>query len=202
MRIARDIYLEKLKRGIGNGMIKVITGIRRCGKSYLLSVLFREYLASIGVDEPHIIEAALDDRANAALRDPDAMMAYVKSRITDSGRYFILSAYANSCWTRTALSSSAKRVLRRECRRPCVGGITRISQLYQGFNTSRVDTHKPLRYFESPEPSLPDVAVLFHDSFTIGASKRGNHCFLQGGSMRREAPRAVRRSPRHEPTGE
>ena len=90
MRIERDIYLEKLKRGIGNGMIKVITGIRRCGKSYLLSELFREYLLSIGIDDPHIIEVALDDRANAALRDPDAMMAYVKSRITDSGQYFIL----------------------------------------------------------------------------------------------------------------
>ena len=90
MRIARDIYLEKLKRGIGNGMIKVITGIRRCGKSYLLFELFREYLASIGTAESHIIEVALDDRANAALRDPDAMLAYVKSRITDSGRYFIL----------------------------------------------------------------------------------------------------------------
>ena len=90
MRIARDIYLEKLKRGIGNGMIKVITGIRRCGKSYLLFELFREYLVSIGTEESHIIEVALDDRANAALRDPDAMLAYVKSRITDSGRYFIL----------------------------------------------------------------------------------------------------------------
>ena len=90
MRIERDLYLEKLKRGIGNGMIKVITGIRRCGKSYLLSELFREYLSSIGIDEPHIIEVALDDRANATLRDPDAMMAYVKSRITDSGQYFIL----------------------------------------------------------------------------------------------------------------
>ena len=90
MRIARDIYLEKLKRGIGNGMIKVITGIRRCGKSYLLFELFREYLASIGTAESHIIEVALDDRTNAALRDPDAMLAYVKSRITDSGRYFIL----------------------------------------------------------------------------------------------------------------
>ena len=90
MRIQRDIYLDKLKRGIGNGMIKIITGIRRCGKSYLLFELFREYLTSIGIDEPHIIEVALDDRANAALRDPDAMLAYVKSRITDSGLYFIL----------------------------------------------------------------------------------------------------------------
>lgn len=90
MRIQRDIYLEKLKSGIGNGMIKVVTGIRRCGKSYLLSELFREYLSSIGIDDAHIIYVALDDRVNAALRNPDAMMAYVKSRITDAGQYFIL----------------------------------------------------------------------------------------------------------------
>ncbi len=90
MRIQRDIYLEKMKSGIGNGIIKVVTGIRRCGKSYLLSELFREYLSSIGIDDAHIIYVALDDRVNAALRNPDAMMAYVKSRITDAGQYFIL----------------------------------------------------------------------------------------------------------------
>ena len=90
MIIQRDIYLERLKGGIGNGMIKVVTGIRRCGKSYLLSELFRKYLASIGIDDAHIIYVALDDRLNAALRNPDAMMAYVKSRITDAGLYFIL----------------------------------------------------------------------------------------------------------------
>jgi len=90
MRIQRGIYLERLKRGIGNGMIKVITGIRRCGKSYLLFELFREYLVSIGIDDAHIIEVELDNRVNAALRDPDAMLAYVRSRITDSGQYFIL----------------------------------------------------------------------------------------------------------------
>lgn len=90
MIIQRDIYLEKLKGGIGNGMIKVVTGIRRCGKSYLLSELFRKYLVSIGIDDAHIIYVALDDRLNAALRNPDAMMAYVKSRITDAGLYFIL----------------------------------------------------------------------------------------------------------------
>ena len=90
MIIQRDIYLEKLKGGIGNGMIKVVTGIHRCGKSYLLSELFRKYLASIGIDDAHIIYVALDDRLNAALRNPDAMMAYVKSRITDAGLYFIL----------------------------------------------------------------------------------------------------------------
>lgn len=90
MRIARDIYLEKLKRGIGNGMIKVITGLRRCGKSYLLFELFREYLVSAVTDEQHIIAVALDDRYNVALRDPDAMLAYVKARIVDDGTYFIL----------------------------------------------------------------------------------------------------------------
>lgn len=90
MRIQRKDYLERLKRGIGNGMIKVITGIRRCGKSYLLFEIFREYLVSIGIDDAHIIEVELDNRVNAALRDPDAMLAYVRSKITDSGQYFIL----------------------------------------------------------------------------------------------------------------
>ncbi len=90
MRIPRDIYLEKLKRGIGNGMIKVVTGLHRCGKSFLLFELFHEYLVSTGIDDAHIIEVALDNRVYAALRDPDAMLAYIQSRLTDAGQYFIL----------------------------------------------------------------------------------------------------------------
>ena len=90
MRIPRDIYLERLKRGIGNGMIKVVTGLRRCGKSFMLFELFHEYLVSTGIDDAHIIEVALDNRVHAALRDPDAMLAYIQSRITDAGQYFIL----------------------------------------------------------------------------------------------------------------
>lgn len=60
-------------------MVKIITGIRRCGKSYLLFTLFHDYLNSQGVDDDHIIEIALDDRSNIELRDPDAILKYIKS---------------------------------------------------------------------------------------------------------------------------
>lgn len=83
MQIKRDIYLDKLVARMGNGMIKVITGIRRCGKTYLLFNLFGTHLREIGVDDGHIIEVALDDEANARLRDPQALSEYVRSRISN-----------------------------------------------------------------------------------------------------------------------
>ncbi len=72
MEIKRDIHLNRIIARKGNGMIKVITGIRRCGKSYLLFTLFTNYLKSQGVDEQHIIKVDLEDRRNAFLRNPDA----------------------------------------------------------------------------------------------------------------------------------
>ncbi len=90
MEIKRDVYLNKLKRKENNGLIKVITGVRRCGKSFLLFNLFHNYLTQKGVDEDHIIEIALDDRSNKDLRDPDNMLKYVKGRITDKQTYYII----------------------------------------------------------------------------------------------------------------
>ncbi len=90
MMIPRPIYLNQLIAARGNRMIKIITGIRRCGKSFLLFEIFHAYLNSIGVEEDHIIEVALDDRENMALRHPDEMLAYVKERITDSKPYYVL----------------------------------------------------------------------------------------------------------------
>lgn len=90
MEIKRDMYLNRLIRREKNGLIKVVTGVRRCGKSYLLFTLFHDYLRSKGVSEDHIIEIALDDRSNKELRDPDKMLQYVKSRITDSDTYYII----------------------------------------------------------------------------------------------------------------
>ena len=89
MIIKRDIYLQQLIDSMGNGMIKVITGLRRCGKSFLLLELFHDYLLSKGVLPSHIIEISLDDRANRALRNPDAMLEFVKSKITDSTTYYL-----------------------------------------------------------------------------------------------------------------
>ena len=90
MEIKRDRYLNQLIAGMGNGMIKVVTGLRRCGKSYLLMNIFHRYLTEHGVDDSHIVEVALDDRRNKALRDPDRMLEYVDSRVRDSGKYYII----------------------------------------------------------------------------------------------------------------
>ncbi len=90
MEIKRDLYLDKLIRHKHNGMIKVITGIRRCGKSYLLFELFHNHLLSTGVKEDHIIKIALDDRVNKKFRDPDYLCEYVHSSIKDSDMYYIL----------------------------------------------------------------------------------------------------------------
>ena len=90
MEIKRDVYLHKLINARQNGFIKVITGPRRCGKSYLLTTLFHNHLLSEGVDENHIIEVELEDRTNIELRNPDALLAYVKSRIVDRQLYYVI----------------------------------------------------------------------------------------------------------------
>lgn len=74
----------------GNGMIKIITGIRRCGKSFLLFTLYKQHLLERGVMADHIIEVNLEDRRNKKLRDPDALLEYVDSKMTDADMYYIL----------------------------------------------------------------------------------------------------------------
>ena len=90
MEIKRDIYLDKFIRKKKNGLIKVVTGVRRCGKSYLLFHLFHNHLLETGVPEDHIIEVALDDRRNKKLRDPDAMLQFIDESIKDKEDYYII----------------------------------------------------------------------------------------------------------------
>ena len=90
MEIKRGVYLDKLIRKKKNGLIKVVTGVRSCGKSYLLFRLFHDHLLGSGVPEDHIIEIALDDRSNKALRDPDAMLMFIKENVRDNGDYYIV----------------------------------------------------------------------------------------------------------------
>lgn len=90
MEIQRDAYIEQLKMRKDNGMIKVITGIRRCGKSFLLFVLFKKYLLENGVDCEHIIEIALDGIENEELRDPKICYQYIKDAMKDGERYYLL----------------------------------------------------------------------------------------------------------------
>ena len=90
MEIKRDRYLKKLTDRMNNGLIKVITGIRRSGKSYLLFEFFYKYLKEQGVDDNHIIKLALDDRRNKQYRNPDALCDYVYKKIADEKQYYIL----------------------------------------------------------------------------------------------------------------
>ena len=90
MEISRDRYLKQLIESQKNGFIKVITGIRRCGKSYLLNVLFYHYLLEHGIADDHIIRVNLEDRLNKELRNPDTMLHYVHDLIKDKGLYYII----------------------------------------------------------------------------------------------------------------
>lgn len=86
MIITRQKYLDMLVAGQGNGLVKIITGGRRCGKSFLLFQIFHQYLLQHGVDEGHLIEVSLDDRRNRKLCDPDALLDYLDSRIKSDGK--------------------------------------------------------------------------------------------------------------------
>ena len=91
MRIQRQQYLEKLISKMDNGRVKIVTGIRRCGKSYLLFEIFVDYLKSIGVKSDQIITISLDDDANLRLRNPIELGRHIRSLITDkSARYYVL----------------------------------------------------------------------------------------------------------------
>ena len=90
MKIKRDYYLNKLIQHKKNGLVKIVTGVRRCGKSYLLFQLFRDHLLESGIKDDHIISIALDDYGNRQLLDPDELYRYVKSRIADDEDHYIL----------------------------------------------------------------------------------------------------------------
>lgn len=90
MEIKRDTYLRQLIDRKDNGMIKVITGIRRCGKSFLLFTIFKRYLLENDVDADHIIEIALDGIENEELRDPKVCFHYIKDAMKDSSMYYLL----------------------------------------------------------------------------------------------------------------
>lgn len=90
MVFERKAYLQELISSEGNGMIKIVTGIRRCGKSFLLFNLFREYLLKRGVQEDHLILVNLEDRRNKRLRNPDVLLEYIDSRMVDDKTYYIM----------------------------------------------------------------------------------------------------------------
>lgn len=90
MEIKRNIYLNKLISKKHNGLIKVVTGIRRCGKSYLLFNLFKDHLLAEGANPRHIIEIAFDSFENKKFRDPDVLYPYMKEQMQDEDMYYVL----------------------------------------------------------------------------------------------------------------
>lgn len=90
MKIGRDVYLNKLISKRHNGLIKVVTGMRRCGKSYLLFNLFKEYLVNEGVAENHIIEIAFDSFENKRYRDPEVLFPYIMEKMSEERMYYVL----------------------------------------------------------------------------------------------------------------
>lgn len=90
MIIERPLYLKQLIALRHNGMIKIVTGIRRCGKSFLLSTIYAGWLKEQGVSEDHIIDINLEDRRNKALRDPDNLLAFIDSKIKDDDMHYIM----------------------------------------------------------------------------------------------------------------
>ncbi len=89
-KINRDLYLNKLISRRENGMIKIVTGIRRCGKSYLLDPIFKDYLMQSGIDENHIIKLDLEERKNKKYLNPDVLDEYIRSLIVDKKMYYII----------------------------------------------------------------------------------------------------------------
>lgn len=90
MEIKRDLYLKRLIDGLDNGLVKVVTGIRRCGKSYLLDPIFKNYLLEQGVKDDHIIKLDLDERDNYIYHNPDELNKYVKDKIVDKDKYYVI----------------------------------------------------------------------------------------------------------------
>lgn len=91
MIISRDKYLQQLIAAKGNGMVKIVTGIRRSGKSFLLMTLFHQHLIKQGVQEDHIIEISLDNRRNKSLRQPDTLLDFIDSKIKADGQtYYVI----------------------------------------------------------------------------------------------------------------
>jgi len=88
--IKRDLYLHQLVASIDNGLIKIVTGIRRSGKSYLLDPLFKTHLLNNGINENHIIKLNLDDRKNRQYHNPDALDDFVRNKIKDNKTYYVI----------------------------------------------------------------------------------------------------------------
>jgi RNA polymerase sigma factor (sigma-70 family) len=140
MKIERPIYLQKLIDRKDNGMVKIITGMRRCGKSYLLFNLFADYLKSEGTDEQHIIAIDLENMYNERLREPLTLLQHIDEQVQDTKTYYVLIDEVQLLGrfeeVLNTLAPREKKVL--ELRFGIVDGRTRtLEEVGKEFNVTR-----------------------------------------------------------------
>ena len=96
--IKREHYLNRLISKKDNGLVKIITGIRRCGKSYLLFEIYKNYLNSQGIDDDHILQIQLDKKNSEAYRNPNRLYDYILQNINDKERFYIFIDEIQLCY--------------------------------------------------------------------------------------------------------
>lgn len=167
--IQRDRYLQKLIDRRENGLIKVITGIRRCGKSFLLFRLYYDYLIASGVREEQIITIALDDDADLVYRDPDALSAYIRARIVNSDMYYIMIDEVQYAITREELSDPEKIRLYN-----VLNGLMRLRNvdIYVTGSNSKLLTHDVMTAFRGRGDEIRVCPFSFAEYYShVGGDK-------------------------------
>ncbi|MCH5245694.1 MAG: ATP-binding protein [Muribaculaceae bacterium] len=185
MIILRPFYLNQLIAAKGNRMIKIITGIRRCGKSFLLFEIFCDYLNSIGVDEDHIIKISIEDRANKELRNPDKLLSYINERIVDKEQYYILLDEVQMVEDFVGVLNSL--LLIRNADTYVTGSNSRFlsSDIVTEFRGRGQDIHMyPLSFSEYYNSADVDKNTCWRDYYTYGGLPQT--LFLSDGKARRD----------------
>lgn len=167
--IRRNSYLNRLIEKKENGLIKVITGIRRCGKSYLLFNLFYDYLVESGVSEEQIITIALDDDTFVRYRDPDELSKYIRAKIVNKGQYYILIDEVQYAITREELKNPENTRLYN-----VLNGLMRLRNvdIYVTGSNSKMLTKDVLTAFRGRGDELKVFPISFKEYYDfIGGDK-------------------------------
>lgn len=169
-RINREYYLNKIISKKENGLIKVITGIRRCGKSYLLFVLYYDYLIASGIKEDHIITIALDDNTQLNFRQPELLSEYIRSMIIDNEMYYILIDEIQYAITKEELKNSENIKLYN-----VLNGLMRLRNvdIYVTGSNSKMLTRDVLTAFRGRGDEIKVYPLSFKEYYSfIGGDKR------------------------------
>lgn len=167
--IRRNSYLNRLIEKKENGLIKVITGIRRCGKSYLLFNLFYDYLVESGVSEEQIITIALDDDTFVRYRDPDELSKYIRAKIVNKEQYYILIDEVQYAITREELKNPENTRLYN-----VLNGLMRLRNvdIYVTGSNSKMLTKDVLTAFRGRGDELKVFPISFKEYYDfIGGDK-------------------------------